>query len=163
MFIILILSLISIYTSKIIKIKLEKEQNKRDKLLYQQSKMSSIGQIIGNITHQWRQNLSIITTASTGIKLKKEMGLLEDEELIENHLEEGSYLFSTRLEVAYLNEEYKLNIPESDSYGTLGGFIVDFYKEIPQKGEQITIGNYRFNIEEASNKKLELVKLTLLD
>jgi len=86
-----------------------------------------------------------------------------DEELIENHLEEGSYLFSTRLEVAYLNEEYKLNIPESDSYGTLGGFIVDFYKEIPQKGEQITIGNYRFNIEEASNKKLELVKLTLLD
>lgn len=82
MFIILILSLISIYTSKIIKIKLEKEQNKRDKLLYQQSKMSSIGQIIGNITHEWRQNLSIITTASTGIKLKKEMGLLEDEELI---------------------------------------------------------------------------------
>ena len=82
MFIILILSLISIYTSKIIKIKLEKEQNKRDKLLYQQSKMSSIGQIIGDITHQWRQNLSIITTASTGIKLKKEMGLLEDEELI---------------------------------------------------------------------------------
>lgn len=86
-----------------------------------------------------------------------------DEELIENHLEEGSYLFSTRLEVAYLNEEYKLNIPESDSYGTLGGFIVDFYKEIPQKGEQITIGNYRFTIEEASNKKLELVKLTLID
>lgn len=86
-----------------------------------------------------------------------------DEELIENQLEEGSYLFSTRLEVEYLNEVYKLNIPESDSYGTLGGFIVDFYKEIPQKGEQITIGNYRFYIEEASNKKLELVKLTLLD
>jgi signal transduction histidine kinase len=82
MFIILILSLISIHVSKIIKIKLENTQNKKDKLLYQQSKMSSIGQIIGNITHQWRQKLSIITTASTGIKLKKEMGILEDEELI---------------------------------------------------------------------------------
>jgi Mg2+/Co2+ transporter CorC len=57
---------------------------------------------------------------------------------------------------------YKLNIPKSDSYGTLGGFIVDFYKEIPQKGAQITIDNFQFYIEEASNKKLELVKLTLL-
>jgi CBS domain containing-hemolysin-like protein len=65
--------------------------------------------------------------------------------------------------VEYLNDQYKLNIPESDSYGTLGGFIVDYYKEIPQKGEQITIGNYQFSIEEASNKKLELVKLTLIN
>lgn len=86
-----------------------------------------------------------------------------DETLIEKIQEDGSYLFSTRLDVAYLNEVYKLNIPESDSYGTLGGFIVDFYKEIPQKGTQITIDNYQFIIEGASNKKLELVKLTLLD
>jgi CBS domain containing-hemolysin-like protein len=86
-----------------------------------------------------------------------------DETLIENILEDGSYLFSTRLDVEYINEMYKLHIPESDSYGTLGGFIVDFYKEIPQKGAQITIGNYQFFIEQASNKKLELVKLTLLD
>jgi CBS domain containing-hemolysin-like protein len=86
-----------------------------------------------------------------------------DETLIEEKLENDTYRFSTRLEVEYLNDEYKLNIPESDSYGTLGGFIVDFYKEIPQKGAQINIGNYQFVIEEASNKKLELVKLTLLD
>ncbi len=86
-----------------------------------------------------------------------------DETLIENILEDGSYLFSTRLDVEYINEMYKLHIPESDSYGTLGGFIVDFYKEIPQKGAQITVGNFQFFIEQASNKKLELVKLTLLD
>lgn len=86
-----------------------------------------------------------------------------DEELIETKLTESSYMFSTRLDVEYLNEEYKLNIPESDSYGTLGGFIVDFSKEIPQKGDQITIGNFQFIIEEATNKKIELVKMTLLD
>jgi CBS domain containing-hemolysin-like protein len=95
-------------------------------------------------------------------------GEIEDEHdsnetLVEKKLDSDTYLFSTRLEVEYLNHEYKLTIPESDSYGTLGGFIVDFYKEIPQKGAQITIGNYQFVIEEASNKKLELVKLTLLD
>lgn len=86
-----------------------------------------------------------------------------DEALIEKQLEDGSYLFSTRLDVEYLNEVYKFQIPENDSYGTLGGFIVDFSKEIPQKGEQITIGNYQFIIEEASNKKIELVKMTLID
>jgi CBS domain containing-hemolysin-like protein len=86
-----------------------------------------------------------------------------DEELIENKVDDNTYVFSTRLDVQYLNEEYKLNIPENDSYGTLGGFIVDFSKEIPQKGDKITIGNFQFLIEEATNKKIELVKMTVLD
>ena len=86
-----------------------------------------------------------------------------DEELIENKLDESNYVFSTRLDVQYLNETYKFNIPENDSYETLGGFIVDFSKEIPQKGAQITIGNFQFIIEEATNKKIELVKMTVLD
>jgi len=84
-----------------------------------------------------------------------------DEELIEKELEEGIYLFSTRFDVEYLNQTYKFQIPESDSYGTLGGFIVDFTKEIPQKGDVITIGTYHFVIEEATNKKIELVKMTV--
>ncbi|WP_035660122.1 hemolysin family protein [Flavobacterium seoulense] len=84
-----------------------------------------------------------------------------DEELIEKELEEDVYLFSARFDVEYLNQTYKLQIPESDSYGTLGGFIVDFTKEIPQKAAKITIGNYHFVIEEATNKKIELVKMTV--
>jgi CBS domain containing-hemolysin-like protein len=84
-----------------------------------------------------------------------------DEELIEKELGDGVFVFSTRFDVEYLNDTYKLAIPESDSYGTLGGFIVDFTKEIPQKGEAITIGSYHFIIEEATNKKIELVKMTV--
>jgi CBS domain containing-hemolysin-like protein len=84
-----------------------------------------------------------------------------DEELIEKELGEGVFVFSARFDVEYLNQTYKLQIPESDSYGTLGGFIVDFTKEIPQKGEIITIGIYRFVVEEATNKKIELVKMTV--
>ena len=86
-----------------------------------------------------------------------------EEELVENKVDDYNYIFSTRLDVQYINETYKLNIPESDSYETLGGFIVDFSKEIPQKGAQITIGNFVFIIEEATNKKIELVKMTVLD
>lgn len=84
-----------------------------------------------------------------------------DEELIEKELADGSYVFSARFDVEYLNQTYKLNIPESDSYGTLGGFIVDFTNDIPLKGEVITIGSYHFVIEEATNKKIELVKMTI--
>ena len=86
-----------------------------------------------------------------------------DEELIETKIDDKTFLFSARLDVAYINEEYKLEIPESDSYGTLGGFIVDFSKEIPQKGEQITIENLHFVIEEASNNKIDLVKMTITE
>ena len=84
-----------------------------------------------------------------------------NEELIEKELEDGTFMFSARFDVEYLNQTYKLQIPESDSYGTLGGFIVDFTKEIPQIGEVITIGNYRFVVEEATNKKIEIVKMTV--
>ncbi|HLF51622.1 hemolysin family protein [Flavobacterium sp.] len=84
-----------------------------------------------------------------------------EEELIEKEIEVGVFLFSSRLDVEYLNQTYKLNIPENDSYGTLGGFIVDFTKEIPQKGAQISIGTYHFLIEEATNKKIELVKMSM--
>jgi putative hemolysin len=95
-------------------------------------------------------------------------GEIEDEhddeiQLIEQKIDESNYIFSARLDVAYLNEEYNFEIPESDSYGTLGGFIVNYSKEIPQVGEKISINQFHFYIEKASNNKIELVKLTLLD
>ena len=86
-----------------------------------------------------------------------------DQALIEKQLDDKNYLFSARLDVEYLNQEYKLNIPENDSYGTLGGFIVNTSKEIPQKGDQINVDNFQFLIEEATNKKIELVKMTILE
>ncbi|MFE3868124.1 hemolysin family protein [Flavobacterium sp. LS2P90] len=84
-----------------------------------------------------------------------------EEELIEKELGDDTYLFSARFDVEYINQTYKLHIPERDSYGTLGGFIVDFTKEIPQKGSVITIGTFHFVIEEATNKKIELVKMAV--
>lgn len=84
-----------------------------------------------------------------------------DEALTEKQIDKNNYLFSARLDVEYINQEYKLSIPESDSYGTLGGFIVDFTKEIPQQGDKIIIDNYHFIIEQATNTKIEVVKMTI--
>jgi len=59
-----------------------KEDNKRKEiLLYQQSKMAIMGEMIANIAHQWKQPLSTITTSATGAKLQKQMNYLSDENL----------------------------------------------------------------------------------
>ena len=84
-----------------------------------------------------------------------------DEELIDESLDDNSYLFSARLDVEYLNEKYNLEIPESDSYSTLGGFIVNYTKEIPINDEKINIENFEIIIHSASNKKIELVRLSV--
>jgi len=55
------------------------EQKQQQEIIFQQAKMVSLAKMLGNIAHQWRQPLSIITTVSTGAKLEKELGILSDE------------------------------------------------------------------------------------
>lgn len=88
----ILLLLISFYASEIIANKFKKYKEvikneaqktiEKDKLLVQQSKLATMGEMIGNISHQWRQPLSVISTASTGTKLQKELNVLDDKELI---------------------------------------------------------------------------------
>jgi signal transduction histidine kinase len=85
-FLILFLLIISIYFSKILQEKFKKYQNERTKqqnIIAQQAKMAAMGEMIGNIAHQWRQPLSSISTSATGMKLQKELNILEDKFLIE--------------------------------------------------------------------------------
>ena len=93
-------------------------------------------------------------------------GEIEDEhdttDLLEEQLNETTFKFSARLEVDYLNEHYKLELPESDEYETLGGLITNGTGEIPDKDEDINIDNFSFLILEVSNNKIDLVELHLL-
>mgnify|MGYP006344357081 FL=1 len=91
-------------------------------------------------------------------------GEIEDEHdgvenLTEIELANNQFVFSARLDVEYLNEKYNLSIPENDSYGTLGGYIVNSTKEIPEIGDIITIDTFQFVIQEATNTKIGVVKL----
>ena len=96
-------------------------------------------------------------------------GEIEDEHdlmvdaFTEEEISEGKYLFSSRLDVEYINETYKLNIPESDSYSTLGGFVVHHTNEIPVTGTIIQIENFEIEIKQASNKKIELLQISVLE
>ena len=67
------------------------------------------------------------------------------------------------MDVDYLNETYKLNLPETENYETLGGLIVNSTEEIPQQNETIKIENFLFTILEVSNTKIDVVSLQILD
>ena len=90
-------------------------------------------------------------------------GEIEDEhdsvELTEEELGAQHFRFSARHEVDYLNETYKLDLPISDSYETLGGMIVNVTEEIPQQGETFEIEDFHITILEVSSTKIELVEL----
>ncbi|MBD0851638.1 hemolysin family protein [Maribacter arenosus] len=94
-------------------------------------------------------------------------GEIEDEhdstDLIEEQIDEKNYKFSARLEVDYINETYKIQLPETDEYETLGGLLVNEMGEIPEKESEIRIGNYLFTILEVSSTKIDLVKLVVLE
>ncbi len=65
-------------------VKHTQEARKKDFILAQQSKIVAIGEIIQNISHQWRQPLSAISTISSGLVLKKQYDILEDKEFDES-------------------------------------------------------------------------------
>jgi putative hemolysin len=92
-------------------------------------------------------------------------GEIEDEHdntaLTEDVLGENEYRFSARLEVDYLNENYKLSLPEHEHYETLGGMIVSFTEGIPGKGEVVNVNDYTIEILEVSNTKIDLVSVKM--
>lgn len=94
-------------------------------------------------------------------------GEIEDEhdiqELIDERINENEFKLSARLEIDYLNEEYNLNIPKEEAYETLGGFIINQTENIPQKGEELYILNYKIIILDVSSSKIEEISLKIID
>ena len=92
-------------------------------------------------------------------------GEIEDEHdninLLEEKISNKKYNFSARLDVEYLNETYKFNLPENENYETLGGLIVNSTEEIPQENEVIKIEKFLFTIKEVSNTKINVVTLQI--
>ncbi len=91
-------------------------------------------------------------------------GEIEDEhdniDLVEKVISNNEYLFSGRLEIDYLNDKYDLGLPESEDFETLNGFILYNQENIPKCNETISIDNFTFKIVEASNTRIEKIKLT---
>lgn len=99
--------------------------------------------------------------------LEEIIGEIEDEHdntnLTAKALDDNEYLLSGRLEVERINEMFELEIPESDEYQTLGGFILSHHQRFPKLNETITIKNFSIQIIKQRSMKIELVKLKVLE
>jgi putative hemolysin len=92
-------------------------------------------------------------------------GEIEDEHdvevLLEEQLSENEYRFSARVEIDHINEEYKLGLPKSDEFETLGGLIIHKLETIPDAGDTLELEGKIFVIEEVSDRKIELVRIII--
>ncbi|WP_171012932.1 PAS domain S-box protein [Arcobacter arenosus] len=109
-------------------------QIKNQEIMYQQSKIASMGEMLGNISHQWRQPLSAISTLATGAKLKKEINVLNDEDFIktmDSINNQAQYLSSTIDDFRNFFAEdtkNKTNINLKNSLETTLSLVKDSYK-----------------------------------
>lgn len=92
-------------------------------------------------------------------------GEIQDEfdldELVEKQNSENEFILAGRLEIDYLNQEYALNLPQSDEYETLAGLILNHHQSIPEIREQIIIERFTFTILEASGSRIDKVLLKI--
>ena len=83
------------------------------------------------------------------------------EELVEKQLAEDEFIFSGRMELDYLNEKYNMKFPAGESE-TLSGYIINEHQAIPKQKETIIIDDYRFDIINVSDTRIESVKMKIL-
>ncbi len=97
--------------------------------------------------------------------LEEIFGEIEDEhdnrDYIAKQTGEHEYLFSGRLEVKSANVQFELNIPESDDYETIAGFILFHHQHFPKLNELIRINNFIIKCVKVTNNRIELVKIAV--
>jgi CBS domain containing-hemolysin-like protein len=95
--------------------------------------------------------------------LEQIFGEIEDEhdkpDMVEKCISEREYVFSCRLEVEYLNDKYEIDIPESDEYDTLAGYIISRYEELPTAGTVMEFDGLRIKILQTTRSRIELARV----
>ena len=76
-----------------------------------------------------------------------------------NHeqISENKYIFSARVQIDFINEKYRLELPEKEDYETLGGLILNYAETIPEKNESFIINNYKITVLEVDENKINKV------
>ncbi len=97
--------------------------------------------------------------------LEEIFGEIQDEydveELVEKQLAEDEFILSGRMELDYLNEKYNMKFPVTESE-TLSGYIINEHQTIPKQKETIIIDDYKFDILNVSDTRIELVQMKVL-
>ena len=91
-------------------------------------------------------------------------GEIEDEHdnvlYVEKQISETEFHLSGRLEIDYVNEKFKLDLPESEEYETIAGWILYNYQDLPTENQEIKIGSYLIRISKIVDARIDLVYIT---
>ena len=130
--------------------------NKLMKLLMQEKKSLAV------VVDEFGGTSGIVTLEDL---VEEIFGEIEDEHDVKSHVAkrvgDHEYLLSGRMEIDTLNEMFGLELPESDDYVTIAGFILHVYQKFPKVNETIQIENYTFKIVKVTATKIELVRMTV--
>jgi CBS domain containing-hemolysin-like protein len=83
----------------------------------------------------------------------------DTDDLVEKQINSKEFVLSSRLEIEHLNSKFGLNIPETENYDTLAGFILFHHQSLPKANEKIKISPFSLKILKATNTRIELVYL----
>ena len=115
---------------------------------------------LGAVVHEFGGTSGIVSLEDI---VEEIFGDIEDEhdstKYIATQVGDNEYMLSARLEIDKVNDLFDLDLPESDDYMTVGGYILHEYQSFPKLNEVITIGRYEFRIIKSTMTKIELVKL----
>lgn len=93
-------------------------------------------------------------------------GEIEDEhdrqKLVARQVSEDSYEFSGRVEVERINEEFRLDLKESEEYQTIAGYILDNLERIPAQGAVFDIDCWQFTVMRTTASRIELIGMKRL-
>lgn len=94
-------------------------------------------------------------------------GEIEDEHdhkrIVARKINDNSFMFSGRVEISAINEDYGLDLRESEEYHTLAGYILENLEALPAQGDTIEIDNLKFTIVRMGTTRIELVRVDRID
>jgi CBS domain containing-hemolysin-like protein len=95
------------------------------------------------------------------------VGEIEDEHdnkhLVGKMVNPNEFIFSGRMEIDSINQQFSLDIPESDDYVTIAGYILNKIQNFPMVNDEIVIDNFKIKILKMTSNKIELVDLKKID
>ncbi|MFM7006207.1 MAG: hemolysin family protein [Flavobacteriales bacterium] len=112
------------------------------------------------VTDEYGGTAGIITLEDV---IEEIFGEIEDEHdkeaLTEQEVSSGEFLFSARITIDYLNENYSFQLPESESYETLAGLVLAELERLPSEGDEVELKGVKLLVEKMSERKIETIRL----
>ncbi len=125
--------------------------------------LTSQNKSIAVVVDEFGGTSGIVTTEDI---IEQIFGEIDDEhdvdEGLETKISENEYLFAGKLEIDYLNDKYKFNLPEGEDYNTLAGLIINHLEDIPEANTSLHVKDYKITVNQVSESKIDQVKFKVL-